>query len=333
MISEADLKKFSKIMRPEYVAAILGGLDHLRAAGILENEHRLAHFMGQFGAETDGGRIIRESLYYTTANRLRTVWPARFRNKSDAELRPLLKNERALGDAVYMGRMGNSAPGDGYAYRGGGFIQTTGKSAVAEYAGKLNIAPSPQLLDDCAVTLRFACQEWQESGCNQWADENDVLKVSKAINTGSATSKVQPVGMSDRRAWFAKAWGVWGGKGKPDTEPAPPPSNTKVAGVGTGAGLGTGIAIEAVKTLAAPQQDNQPTTAPSPPPVAASPIPVPPAVVTDAVNNVGVWKSTGVTVKEFALFAKAEPVVVGGIVFVMIALLFGPRLLKRLGRL
>lgn len=226
MISEADLKKFAPKMHPDYKAAFLNHQEILAEAGIFENEYRKAHFMGQFGAETDGGRIIRESLTYTTAKRLRQVWPSRFRDKSDAALRPLIKNPVALGDSVYGGRMGNGKTnGDGYKYRGGGMLQTTGKSAVLKYAGACQMDCGDQhletYLDDCAATLRFACLEWKQSKCNQWADENSLLKVSKAINTGSATSGIQPVGMDNRKAWFAKAWGVWGDKGKPDTRSKP----------------------------------------------------------------------------------------------------------------
>lgn len=318
MLTEADLKRFAPKAAKPYVDALLAGADVLREAGILENEHRLVHFMAQFGAETGGGTVLRESLYYTTANRLRQVWPARFRNKSDAELRPLLKNEVALGDAVYMGRMGNDKPGDGYAYRGGGFIQTTGKSAVKAYAAKLKIRPAPALLDDHATTLRFACLEWKESGCNQWADQNDIVKVSKAINTGSATSNVQPVGMADRRAWFAKAWGVWGDKGKPDSEPLSPISKKVVTTISTVAGGAVVGAVEGVKSTV--------ETAPAVV-AAAPPVPAPSAVVTDTVNNVGLWKGLGETVFSFGTFAVERPFLVGGIVLVVAVLLVGPKFL------
>lgn len=216
MITAADIKKFAPKAKPEYVATLIAGIEDLRAAGIFENSYRICHFMAQVAHETGGFTIIRESLHYSSPKRLREVWPARFRNKTDAELKPLVKNGIALGDAVYMGRMGNTMPGDGYAYRGGGFLQTTGKSAVEKYAKACGVTPSPMLLDDLAMTLRFACIEWQESNCCEYADENDLTKVSKAINVGSATSNVKPVGIADRQAWFAKAWSVWGEKGKAD---------------------------------------------------------------------------------------------------------------------
>ena len=132
-ITAADLKKFAPRAHPDYVAALLGSLDLLRSTGILETELRLCHFMGQVGAETGGLTVIRESLMYMTAKRLREVWPARFRAKTDEELAPLIKNPVRLGDAVYGGRMGNNIGGDGYAFRGGGFLQTTGRAAVTRY--------------------------------------------------------------------------------------------------------------------------------------------------------------------------------------------------------
>ena len=221
-ITEADIKKFTPAARPEYVMALLGNLYQLRTAGILDNSYRLCHFMAQCAHETGGFTIIRESLHYTTSRRIREVWPARFRDKPEHEMAPLVKNGRKLGDAVYAGRMGNTQPGDGYDYRGGGWLQTTGRGPVTKYCKALGLEPSPSLLDDPATTLQFACLEWQEAKCNAYADENDLTKVSKAINTGSATGNVKPVGMADRQEWFAKAWGIWGDKGKPDVPPDDP---------------------------------------------------------------------------------------------------------------
>lgn len=221
-ITADDLKKLAPHAKPEYTTALLGNLYLLQTNGILDNSYRLCHFLAQVAHETGGFTILRESLTYTSASRLRIVWPARFRDKSDAELKPLLRNPRKLGDTVYLGRMGNTQPGDGFDYRGGGFLQTTGKDAVKRYCERLGLDPSPSLLDDHSTTLQFACIEWSDSQCNTWADENDLTKVSKAINTGSATGNVKPVGISERQEWFAKAWSIWGDKGRPDTKPAEP---------------------------------------------------------------------------------------------------------------
>ena len=216
MITRADLKRFAPRAKAEYIDALMAGMETLREAGILESEHRLCHFMAQVGHETGGFTIIRESMKYTP-KRMREVWPSRFRNKPDSDLRRICSDPVLMGDTVYGGRMGNrKGTSDGYDYRGGGFIQTTGKYAVEKYAKLLGIEPHAGLLDDLGVCLKFAALEWKQSGCNEWSDENDLTKVCKAINTGSATSNIKPVGMADRQKWFAKAWGIWGDKGKPD---------------------------------------------------------------------------------------------------------------------
>lgn len=68
---------------------------------------------------------VRENLTYSSAARLRAVWPSRF--KSDAAAAPYVRNPQKLANFVYGGRLGNTGPNDGWLYRGGGFPQTTGK--------------------------------------------------------------------------------------------------------------------------------------------------------------------------------------------------------------
>ena len=207
----ADLRTFSPRMQAGYRDALLAGKDALRATGILDNGKRLSHFFGQFGGETDGGVILRESLTYTTVGAIRGAWRSRASKHSDAWIKAsLLRNPVALGDWAYGGRMGNrKGTSDGYDYRGGGFLQTTGRSAVEEYCRRCGLEMRPDILDDHAATLKFACAEWQASGCNALADANDLLGISKAINTGSATSSIIPNGMKNREAWFAKARDIW----------------------------------------------------------------------------------------------------------------------------
>lgn len=319
-ITEKDLKRFAPRAHPEYVAALLGGIELMREAGILDNEYRVCHFMGQVGAETGGLTVIRESLMYITPKRLREVWPARFRNKSDIELAPLIRNPIALGDAVYGGRLGNTFPGDGYAFRGGGFLQTTGRAAVTRYCKACGAPFRPDALDDVSLTLKFACTEWKESGCNDWADENDLTKVSKAINTGSATGTVKPVGMTERQIWFAKAWSIWGMKGKPDV-PKPPMSVRNVVTTSIGA---AGTAAVVVPPMVAPVAEVIQTAAPAV--SAAKPIletagaAVKQAQETQAVltHAKGVWT-----------FFWADPLWIVAALVVFAGVAFVPSLLKR----
>jgi putative chitinase len=309
-ILEADLKKFAPRANPEYVAALLGGMETLRAAGILESEMRLCHFMGQVGAETGGFTVVRESLMYMTAKRLREVWPARFRTKADIELAPLIKNPIKLGDEVYGGRMGNSHPGDGYTFRGGGFLQTTGRAAVTRYCKACEVPFRPDVLDDVSLTLRFACHEWQEAKCNEWADENDLTKVSKAINTGSAFSNSKPVGMQARQDWFARAWAIWGSKGKADKPPKEPISSSKVAAAAGSAATG----VVALKEVAAPAAE-----------VAKPALETAAAAVKQAQDAQAIVTQA----KGVWAFAWADPVWVGAAALVFGLIMLLPKLLHR----
>jgi putative chitinase len=216
--TEADLRRFAPKMADFYRRALLDGKKHLAEAGILDNGKRLSHVMGQVGAETGGGTIVRESLNYTTVKRIREVWPARARKSTEAELKALVRNPVALGDWAYGGREGNrKGTTDGYDFRGGGFLQTTHRNNVEAYCKKIGVEIRPDILDDPEMTLRFACAEWIESRCNKLADANDLMGISKAINTGSATSSVVPNGMEHRTAWLKTAQAIWW-----DAEPVEP---------------------------------------------------------------------------------------------------------------
>lgn len=210
-------KKFAPHCPPNYADALFDNLNLLEEAGILESELRWCHWAATVLHETGDFSEIRENLRYTTCKALKNTWPSRFGHKADEELQPLLKNPRGLAEAVYGGRMGNR-PGtsDSYDTRGGGWFNTTGHGIVNGYCEKLGIPYSSGVLDDPLATLRFAILEWTETKCNDWADANDILKVAKAINTGSANSGVAPVGMAERRKAFAKAWSLWGETGKAD---------------------------------------------------------------------------------------------------------------------
>lgn len=222
-------KKFAPKCPPNYTAALFDNMALLQEAGLLENERRWCHFAGVIYEETGGFSEIRENMRYTTTKALRSSWPSRFGHKSDAELAHLLKNPEGLAEVVYgihSGRkpedLGNKLPGDGYAFRGGGWFNTTGRGCVEGYCAKLGlpVPASPTVLDDPVATLKFAVLEWHETGCNALADENDLRKIAKAINTGSANSGIEPVGMDGRKAAFARAWGLWGETGQADAPAA-----------------------------------------------------------------------------------------------------------------
>jgi predicted chitinase len=107
-----------------------------------------------------GGKIQNENLNYskTSNERIRSIFGSRARGKSEQELNDIKSSPESMGEFMYgkdtkIGRgMGNLEPGDGFKYRGRGYIQLTGKSnyAAASQAifGDDTLVKNPDLVND-----------------------------------------------------------------------------------------------------------------------------------------------------------------------------------------
>ncbi len=133
-----------------------------------------------------------------------------------------LSEEQASGDA-YEGRrdLGNTQDGDGRRYKGRGLFQLTGRANYQSYGAALglDLVGHPELAADPVTSLRIACEFWNRNKLNPFADADDVLAISKIINTGHNGS-VKPNGLQDRMDYLAKAKAAFGQVSAP-TSPAP----------------------------------------------------------------------------------------------------------------
>jgi predicted chitinase len=107
-----------------------------------------------------GFKPISENLNYTSTARLKEVFPSKTKNLSDEELKRYTNNPEGLAELVYGGRMGNTEPGDGFKYRGRGFIQLTGKNNYASMGAALNLplVDNPDLANEPVVAARIAAR-------------------------------------------------------------------------------------------------------------------------------------------------------------------------------
>ncbi|AGW14118.1 glycoside hydrolase family 19 protein [Megalodesulfovibrio gigas] len=181
---QATINRLCPAAEPDLVKAFDHAGDVLPGHGI-GTRLRLQHFLAQVFHETGQLRRAEESLNYTTAARLMVVWPSRFKRPADAM--PFVSNPQALANAVYGGRMGNTQPGDGWAYRGRGLLQLTGREMYARVgrAAGLDLETSPELACAPETALLVAATVWALKQCNASADQDDVAGVTRRINGGS----------------------------------------------------------------------------------------------------------------------------------------------------
>lgn len=160
--------------------------------------NRLNFFLGQVGHESGGLTIIEENMNYR-AERIMEVWPSRFPTLESA--RPFANRPEKLANSVYASRMGNGGPdsGDGFRYRGRGYIQITGRGAYRDIGAivGLDLEGQPELAGAPAHALLVACGFWEWKGLNALCDGGDYVAVTRRINGGTH-------GMADRRAWLDK---------------------------------------------------------------------------------------------------------------------------------
>ena len=209
IITLDQIRRLAPNARSSYREAFQNGQPVLDRCGISENPLRVAHFMAQVLHESGGLALQVESLNYSAA-RLPKVWPTRFKPRGPLDPAAFANNQEKLGNEVYGGRLGNTAPTDGFTYRGRGLLQLTGKDSYRKATETLramhldapDLVASPDEVCSPAWCLAIAAAEWADRGCNRLADADDIRRVTRAINGGL-------IGLNDRTDWLRRTKAVW----------------------------------------------------------------------------------------------------------------------------
>lgn len=160
----------------------------LKQNGINSNL-RMAHFFAQIHHES-GLEPISENLNYST-NALIRVFGKYFPNVDIAK--SYSRQPRKIANRVYANRMenGDEYSGDGWRYRGRGFIQVTGKRnyrLLSKYTG-IDYLYDPDLLLTEADAMVAALWYWNKNNLNKYADLDDLDAISDLINIGRVTER------------------------------------------------------------------------------------------------------------------------------------------------
>lgn len=202
MVTAAQIKKLCPTAKPVLVDAIVKNWGYAEFDGEIKTPLRVQHFLSQIATETGGFKAVEESLNYTVARLMETFGRHRI---SEADAKRLGRSgnrkakQREIANTVYGGawgkkNLGNTEADDGWRYRGGGMMQTTGRNNYR----KMGYEENPESLRDPVTAFKTAVREWRNRGCNELADKDDVVAVRKKINGGIN-------GLQEARGYLAKA--------------------------------------------------------------------------------------------------------------------------------
>ena len=155
---------------------------------------RLAHFWGQLDHES--GLIPQQENLNYSAKRLLEIFKSDFDTNRDKwlseeekeKVKELIGNPQKIANFVYanQGGNGNETSGDGWKYRGRGFLQNTLRDNYKQLTRDtgINFLSNPDLLLTEANSMVAALWFWNKHKLNLLADKDDVRGITKIINGG-----------------------------------------------------------------------------------------------------------------------------------------------------
>lgn len=151
----------------------------------ISTDTRVAAFLAQAMIESQRFTRLEENLFYTTPARIDAVFSA---VKSTEEATLYVRNPQRLANKVYANRNGNGdeASGDGWAFRGRGLFQLTGRAnykAASEGVGMGAVyMHKPSLVAEPSDACLTAAWYWQSRGCNRLIDADNFDATTRLIN-------------------------------------------------------------------------------------------------------------------------------------------------------
>ncbi len=185
--------------------SVLSQIPNTAAKFEINTPLRLAHFLSQCGHESGQFRVVNENLNYG-AKGLLGIFKKYFPTEDKAKMYE--RKPEKIANLVYASRMGNGpeSSGDGYKYRGRGYIQLTGKDNYTAFGKAINqdIAATPDLVAT-QYPLLSAAWFFNKNGLHKLADKGAtpevVTMVTKRVNGGT-------IGLADRLKHFQEYYAL-----------------------------------------------------------------------------------------------------------------------------
>lgn len=185
--NEFAFKKFYNLLVKDGVTSYDFVFNLLESKSI-NTFNRVVYFFAQCSHESAGFSRRVENLKYSVDGLLK-IFPKYFKTREFAEAYVNKKDRDVyIANRVYASRLGNGdeLSGDGYRYRGRGYIQLTGKDNYTRFASYLG--RSLEDVVDYASTVEGAFESavwyWSVNSLNRFCDSEDFKGLTRAINGG-----------------------------------------------------------------------------------------------------------------------------------------------------
>lgn len=232
LITANQLQLVVPTLQPARSAALASSMNLVLPGYGINTADILHEFVANAAHESGGFRLKEENLNYRTPDRLCDVWPTRFTTlerirtlqnqastagvreraalitkleaeKKKASAEAYAGDPAKLANLVYAGRMGNTQPGDGYLFRGGGFAQITGRGMYQDYERHARFGNLEKLAAAVRTDDRWALDSaaWffaVAKGLVPLAIADDFKEIVHRWNGGY-------VGMQERLAYYDRA--------------------------------------------------------------------------------------------------------------------------------
>jgi putative chitinase len=176
----------------------------------IDTKERVAGFLSQIGHESGALSRVVENLNYRVEALMSLFGRQRISEddakafgRNDAIKQPA--DQESIANIIYGGpwgakNLGNTEFGDGWKYRGRGLKQLTGRYnyKVCGEALGIDLVDNPELLEQPLPAALSAAWFWRTKNLDQHADNQDIEKLTRAINGGT-------LGLDERKRLFAAA--------------------------------------------------------------------------------------------------------------------------------
>jgi putative chitinase len=162
----------------------------------INTPERVAGFVAQCAHESGMFKSVSENLNYK-AEALMKLFGRHRISEADCQKYGRIDGKQqadqaGIANTIYGGEygkknLGNTETGDGFAYRGRGLIQLTGRANYKRASDSIGVdlIASPDLVATPEYAAMTAGWFWSANGLNALADAKDILGMTKKVNGGT----------------------------------------------------------------------------------------------------------------------------------------------------